>query len=163
VKTALLIVCMLLILALGVFGVGLLLPATREGRAETVIAAPPDRVLAVIADVESQPDWRAGLASVRRDGAGWTETTERGEVIRFTPERIDTSQVVLRLESTAGYSGTWEAVLTPEAQGTRIAVVERATVPSPLGRIMARLLFDPEAFATTYLAALKARSEAEGS
>lgn len=160
-KTALLFVCILLILALGLFAVGMLLPATREGRAEAVIAAPPERVLAVIADVEAQPQWRAGLASVRRDGDGWTETTDRGEVIRFTAPRMDAGQVVLRFDSSAGYSGTWEAVLTPEAQGTRIAVVERATIPAPLRRIIARLLFDPDAFATTYLAALKARSEAE--
>lgn len=38
--------------------IGWFLPATREGRAETVIAATPTRVLAVIADVESQPNWR---------------------------------------------------------------------------------------------------------
>jgi hypothetical protein len=53
----------------------------------------------------------------------------------------------------------WEAVLTPEGESTRIAVLERATVPSPLGRVLARLFFDPEEFATTYLAALKARVE----
>jgi len=38
-------------------------------------------------------------------------------------------------------------------------VVERAEVPSPPGRILARIFFDPDAFATDYLAALKARSE----
>jgi hypothetical protein len=50
-------------------------------------------------------------------------------------------------------------VLTPQAQGTQIAVLERAHIPSPLGRILARLLFNPEAFATKYLTALKARVE----
>lgn len=70
------------------------------------------------------------------------------------PDRIR-----LSFRSDAGYSGAWEAVLTPVAEGTRIAVVERATVPSPLGRIIARAMFDPTEFATMYLAALKARVE----
>lgn len=37
--------------------IGWLLPETREGRAEAVIEAPPDLVLAVIADIEAQPEW----------------------------------------------------------------------------------------------------------
>jgi hypothetical protein len=65
----------------------------------------------------------------------------------------------LRFTSDAGYSGDWQALLEPVSGGTRIEVIERATVPSPLGRIMARLLFDPTEFATTYLAKLKARVE----
>lgn len=51
--------------------IGFLLPATREGRAEAVIAAPPDAILAVIADVEAQPEWRAGVGSVVRTDTGW--------------------------------------------------------------------------------------------
>jgi hypothetical protein len=139
--------------------VGFLLPATREGRAETVIAAPPDAVLAVIADVETQPDWRAGVASVARTETGWEEVTARGESIAFVAEEMTTGRIRLSFASDAGYSGAWEAVLTPVAEGTRIAVIERATVPSPFGRIIARLMLDPTEFATIYLQALKARVE----
>ena len=49
--------------------------------------------------------------------------------------------------------------MTPQAQGTQMKVLERAHIPSPLGRILARLFFNPQAFATKYLAALKARTE----
>jgi hypothetical protein len=150
--------CVPALLAGLVFLAGGLLPATREGRAETVIAAPPERVLAVIADVELQPGWR-DVASVTRTSDGWVEVTARGERISFVAEEIATARVRLRFSSDAGYSGEWQAQLQPINGGTRIAVVERATVPSPLGRIIARILFDPTAFAASYLAALKARVE----
>lgn len=142
-----------------VFLVGWLLPATREGRAEVVIAAPAAAIVAVIADVESQSQWRDGIAAVERTADGWIEVTARGERIAFVAEEMGEARVRLRFASDAGYSGEWEAVLTPDGAGTRIAVVERAVVPSPPGRILARLFFDPEAFAATYLAALKARVE----
>jgi hypothetical protein len=138
---------------------GWLLPATREGRAEVVIAAKPAQIVEVIADVEAQGAWREGISSVERSADGWVEVTARGERISFMTEEMGEARIRLRFASDAGYSGSWEAVLTPEAEGTRIAVVERAEIPSPLGRILARLFFDPEAFATTYLAALKARVE----
>ena len=149
----------LLVLAGLVVLVGWLLPATREGRAEAVIAASPARIVAVIADVEAQAEWRAGIAAVERTADGWVEVTARGERISFVTDEMGAARIRLRFASDAGYSGSWEAVLLPEGEGTRIAVVERAEVPSPLGRILARLFFDPEAFAATYLAALKARVE----
>lgn len=152
------VAAVLLFMAL-VYLLGWLLPATREGRAEVVIAAPPSRIVAVIADVEAQPDWRAGVAAVERNAEGWVEVTARGERISFVIEEMGEARIALRFTSDAGYSGAWEAVLVPEAAGTRVSVVERAVVPSPLGRILARLVFDPEAFATTYLVALKARVE----
>lgn len=138
---------------------GWLLPATREGRADLVIAAPADRILAVIADVEAQPDWR-DVSAVTRTQDGWIEITARGERILFVAEEMTPERISLRFTSDAGYSGTWRAVLEPVANGTRIAVVEAATVSSPLGRILSRLMFDPTEFATAYLEALKMRVEA---
>jgi carbon monoxide dehydrogenase subunit G len=142
-----------------VYLAGWLLPVAREGRAEVVIAAPPAQVVAVIADVEAQLAWRAGIATVERTAEGWVEVTARGERIAFVAAEMGEARVRLRFASDAGYSGTWEAVLLPKGAGTRVSVVERAEAPSPLRRILARLFFDPEAFATTYLAALKARVE----
>jgi hypothetical protein len=135
-----------------------LLPETREGRAETTIDAPPDMVLAVIADVETQPEWRE-VGTVARTETGWSEVTAHGERIDFVADEMSVDQIRLRFTSDAGYSGHWHAFLEPVSSGTRIAVVERATVPSPLGRIIARLMFDPSAFATAYLADLKTRVE----
>ena len=149
----------LLLLAGLVFLLGWALPATREGRAEVVIAAAPARIVAVIADVEAQTGWRQGITAIERTAEGWVEVTARGERISFVTEEMGEARIRLRFASDAGYSGVWEAVLTPETGGTRIAVVERAEIPSPLGRILARLFFDPEEFATMYLAALKARVE----
>ncbi len=148
----------LVLLATLGFLVGSLLPATREGRADTFIAAAPNRVLAVIADVEAQPEWR-DVGSVTRTDNGWVEVTRRGERITFFAEETTAARLRLRFASDAGYAGAWEAVLEPVAHGTRISVVEQATVPSPIGRIIARLMFDPTSFASEYLAALKARVE----
>jgi hypothetical protein len=149
----------LLLLAGLVMAVGWALPASREGRAEVVIVATPAQIVEVIADVEAQTEWRQGISAVERTGEGWVEVTARGERISFVTEERGEAGIRLRFASDGGYSGVWEAVLAPDAGGTRIAVVERAEIPSPLGRILARLFFDPEAFATMYLAALKARVE----
>jgi hypothetical protein len=148
----------LLSLAALTFLVGWVLPATRQGSAEAVIAAPPDRILAVISDVEAQPEWRA-VRTVTRTAEGWEEVTLRGERIAFVAEELNERRIRLRFASDAGYFGEWEAMLEPAEGGTRIKVVERATVKSPIGRIVSRLMFDPDAFSTMYLAALKTRVE----
>lgn len=62
-------------------------------------------------------------------------------------------------ESTRGYTGQWQADLaTTGAGGTRLTVTEQATTPSPLGRVLSRLFFDPEAFAAAYLDELGAET-----
>ena len=150
-----------LLLVGAVWSVGWLLPPGPRRLQPRPAPRAPARVLEVIQAVALQPEWQAGIAKVIPRPDGWTEVTARGERITFVAGQADESQVRLSFSSDAGYSGTWEATLTPEGKGTRIAVVERAEVPSPPGRILARILFDPDAFATEYLAALKARSEGE--
>ena len=140
------------------FLIGWLLPKTREGHAETVINATPQQVLDVVANLEAQPEWRE-IGTVTRTQTGWVETTARGERIEFVAKDMTTSQINLSFVSDAGYFGEWQAVLRPVADGTHIKVVERATVPSPLGRVISRLMFNPTQFAQTYLANLKTRTE----
>jgi hypothetical protein len=137
------------------FVVGLSLPATRTGQAQRLLPAPPETVRALILDVEAQPIWRADIARVDRDAEGWVETHRSGESVRF---RLEGTSPALRLSfiSSRGYQGTWPGLLEAEGSGTRLSVTEAATVPGPLSRLLARLVFDPEAFADRYLDELEA-------
>lgn len=141
--------------------VGMMLPATRVGRIEGRIAAPPAAILATIRAVEVQPQWRADVAGVARIGEGWSETTKRGQVITFTPDEMTEQRIRLRFSSDAGFSGTWAADMRADGAGTIITIEETVTIPSPLGRILSRLFFDPQKFATTYLAELTAKLEGQ--
>jgi len=147
------------VLAGVILAIGMTLPATREGRADILIKAPPADILALILDIEAQQEWR-NVRVVRLRDNQWVEVTPQGERITFTLDTVTATDAELRFRSTAGYSGTWRARLSPTPGGTRVSVIERATVPSPLGRIISRLMFDPDAFAEEYLAALKMRAEA---
>jgi hypothetical protein len=141
--------------------IGLTLPATRVGSIEGRIAVPPAAILEVIRAVEDQPQWRADVAKVIRTAEGWTETTTRGQVIAFTPDEMTEQRIRLRFASDAGFSGTWAADLRADGGETIISIEERVEIPSPFGRIFSRLFFNPQNFATTYLAELTARVEGQ--
>jgi len=138
---------------LGLVVIGYALPATREGAASRVIAAKPERVRQTILDVESQPVWRRRVVAVVRASADeWTETTVDGETIAFRRLPSEDGSVRLEFESTRGYRGEWRGQFSPApGGGTLLEVVERATTPSPIGRILSRIFFEPAAFAAAYL------------
>ncbi|MBU6156184.1 MAG: hypothetical protein KJS87_04565, partial [Alphaproteobacteria bacterium] len=125
----------------------------REGAASRVIAANPERIRQTILDVESQPAWRPRVAAVVRASADeWTETTVDGEAITFRRLQSDEGSVRLEFESSRGYRGEWLGRFSSApGGGTVLEVVERATMPSPTGRILSRIFFDPAAFAAAYL------------
>ena len=136
-----------------------LIPATREGGASVEIQALPEQIVDVLRDVQGQTSWRKDIKDIRLIDDGWLEINDRGEEIRFrwvslTPERAE-----LAFSSQVGYSGTWVATLSPIAGGTRMDVVERATIPNPIFRLIARLSFDPAAFSQSYLSQLRTRVE----
>ena len=140
-------------------GVGLLLPQTRIGTHEAVLSAPPERVRGTILDVGTQAAWRSELASVEvaPDGRAWIERTRAGERIRFELVEATERRVALRFDSSRGYRGEWTGELAPTPDGgTRLRVRESATVRNPLSRVVARLFFDPEAFARRWVDELAA-------
>ena len=139
---------------------GLLLPQTRAATLTRDLTAPPDVVRAVILDAASQPAWRAGVEAVEPGGPGtWTEIRADGERIDFALATDTPDGIGLTFASDRGYTGVWTARIAAEGTGTRLTVTEEATTPSPIGRILARLFFDPEAFAAAYLDDLGAETE----
>ena len=136
-----------------------LIPATREGGASIEMQALPEQIVAVLRDVQGQKSWRSDIKEIKLIGDDWIEVNSRDEEIIFrwtllTPERAE-----LAFSSRAGYAGEWIATLSPIANGTRMEVVERATIPNPIARLIARIFFDPAAFSQSYLSQLKARVE----
>jgi hypothetical protein len=135
---------------------GFLLPATRTGKVDRVLEVAPAQLTAIILDRASQPKWRPGIAKVEiKSATDWTETTQQGEVIGFEWTKQEGNLLKMRFESSYGYQGQWEGSLVPTTSGgTHLFVTEQATTPSPLGRILSRLFFNPEAFTNAYLDAL---------
>lgn len=140
---------------------GFALPATRHAQADRVFQAAPDRLRAILLDRASQPNWRRELASVTLvSPTRWIETTRRGEVITFDLMRQESSLIEMRFSSSYGYHGKWQGRLVASfSGGTHIFVTEEATTSSPFGRILSRLFFNPEAFATAYLDALEGEAQ----
>lgn len=145
--------------ASGALLLGLLLPQTRTGTHEAMLAAPPEQVRSTILDAGAQPAWRQDLAAVdvEAGGAAWTERTRGGERIRFELVEASAERIALRFRSSRGYRGDWIGEIAPTAAGgTRLRVRESAVVPNPLARLAARVFFDPEAFARRWVDALAA-------
>jgi hypothetical protein len=140
---------------LAVAAAGFALPATRQGSSERLLPATPEQVATALLDVDSQPRWRPGIVAVERTDGGWVETTDRGEVIAFRLGQQRADRIELRFESSRGYHGTWVGEVAERDGATYLRVTETVSTPSPLGRILSRLFFDPEAYAKAYLDALE--------
>lgn len=159
-RTSLILTSILLLAAGGAVVAGTLLPPTRSGSAEATIAAPRERILAVIRDVARQPEWRRDVGSVEtREDGGFVETTARGETIAFAWVDDPEADLALRFTSSRGYHGEWTATLQEVPGATRVVVAERVRLDGAISRVLSYLLFDPSRFSRRYLADLKARAE----
>jgi hypothetical protein len=147
--------CLILAFVIAAF----LIPPTRDGKASILVNASPNQSVEVLQDVKAQQRWRKDVAEVTISQDGWTETTARGEKIDFRWKELTLERAELTFSSRAGYSGTWVADFQQTSQGTQIVVIETATIPNPLTRLIARVFFDPAAFSKTYLSALKMEVE----
>ena len=153
---------LLAVMSLAVVVTGFLLPSTRQGTSERVLPATPGRVAETLLDVESQPGWREGIAAVDVTQDGWIERTDRGETISFSVTERSDRLIKMTFQSSRGYHGSWTGELIGQDEGTLLRVTEMAVTPSPIGRILSRLFFDPEMYARQYLDALAAEVSRRG-
>lgn len=141
--------------------VGLALPREHGAVAETVVAAPPERVAALVREVEAQPSWRSGVTSV--------EVLERrGHRLRYI-ERSGSDAITFDfLEEAAGerfrstiadpdlpFGGFWIVTVAPEGEGARVRIEEQGHVGNPIYRFFAALVFGHDRTMKNYLADLE--------
>ena len=155
----------LIALVAAIYGVGLLLPRDHVATADTTIAAPPDRVAALIRDVEGQPRWRPAVKRI--------EVLERGpDGLRYREHGGDDVITFLfrqeadgRFRSTIAdealpFGGAWTIeVRAAAAGGSLVQVREDGVVKDPLYRFFSRFVFGHTATMRAYLSDLKRAAE----
>jgi hypothetical protein len=115
------------------------------------VRAPDDLVRAVIADVESQVQWRDGVARVERHADGmFSEFDASGRETRFRPRRDVESDIVLAFEGD-GFRGEFRASLAAVSDGTNVSVSETVHYDGALSAALGAIFFDVDQFVTRWL------------
>jgi uncharacterized protein YndB with AHSA1/START domain len=135
----LIIAGVLTILVIGVGGYAFMLPPTVTSNREATIAAPTDRIFALVTDVAGQSKWRRdiGQVTVTADGATWTERTKDGQSIHFTLVRKDPNSVF--------------EITSRDANTTVFRIKETTTTPSVIGRLLGRVFAPPGSHIDLYV------------
>lgn len=140
--------------------VGSFLPREHRATCRASFRASAETLHATLADLEGHPSWRADLKSVRRleplDGKpAFVEESAQGSVRYVIESDEPPHRRVLRIADDAlPYGGTWTFTLTPDANGTTLAITEDGFVKPALFRVLARYVFGYHASMEQYLASL---------
>ena len=130
-----------LLLLVTIVGAGM--KAEHVAKASRLFAATPERVWTALLSIRQLPFDRSDLANIE-------SPVEKNRVpasleVLGSPIRIEAPKqqppvqlVVKTVEPGLAYSGTWTIVLTPENDGTRLTIVEDATIRSRMLRFFVR-------------------------
>ena len=156
-KTLLWIAAVPIAAVLLVLVIGMLLPRDHIASAEAFVPAPPDRVAALVRDVERQPRWRRGVSRIElgeRSGSRLNYVEHSGgdripfDFAEEVPSRRFRSVIA---DPSLPFGGQWTIALEPEGAGTRLRIEERGFVTNPVFRFFAALVFGHEKTMRTYL------------
>jgi uncharacterized protein YndB with AHSA1/START domain len=144
-----------------VTAVGLMLPREHIASAEAVVPAPPERVAALVREVEAQPSWRGGVTAIevleRRGSALRYVERSGGETITFdfAEERPGERFRSTIADPDLPFGGFWTVTLAPHGEGTRVLIEEQGHVTNPIYRFFAALVFGHDRTMKAYLADLE--------
>jgi uncharacterized protein YndB with AHSA1/START domain len=149
------VVALLLIILIAV---GYTLPVKHRATVDATIAAPPDRVYALITDVASFPSWRSGLQSVDSqpslDGKRrWREVSRNGTIPFVVESEDPPNRFVGRIDSKSlPFGGTWTYELRPDSAGrTDLRITEDGEIYNPIFRLVSRFFIGYEGTIRQYL------------
>jgi uncharacterized protein YndB with AHSA1/START domain len=160
-RTFLILVGVLVIIVCAVVAIGYSLPRAHVASRGATIAATPERVFAVLQDVERYPEWRSDVKTVevltRAPTVRWREHGSNGAITFEAQEVQPPSRMIGRIADTSlAFGGSWTYVLQSEGTGTRLSITEHGEVYNPVFRFMSRFVFGHTATMERYLADLAA-------
>jgi uncharacterized protein YndB with AHSA1/START domain len=167
IRATLITVGILCLLVAIVVIVGYVLPEEHVVSRETRVEHPPDRVFALLADVEAYPRWRSDVKRVqllsRASPLRWLERGSNGnitfEIAEYQPPRRLVSRIA---DPSLAFGGTWTYDLRPDGSGTRVTITERGQVFNPVFRFMSRFVFGHTATLDRFLRDLERRTASSG-
>jgi uncharacterized protein YndB with AHSA1/START domain len=140
-KWALIVVAAVVGVVLLVTIIGAFRPKTHTATYSAVLAAGPERIWDVIADVEHQPEWLPEVTKVERLPDREGKPSYREMFGRFDATTVVTTfdpprRLVKEILPGGAFSGSWTWELTPAGERTRLAITEQGTVENPFFRGM---------------------------
>jgi hypothetical protein len=150
-KVATLVVLILLLIGGAVvYADGARQPVDHSISITGVVAAPPEKVFALITDVASAPHWRPAVKSVTvlkkdQDRDHWVEHLAHGQFMIFLATRTEPPfrRDVILDEPKASYGGAWTYQLSPgpSPDTTTLTITEKGFIRPALYRfVMARVV-----------------------
>ena len=140
---------------------GYALPKGHVASRDARLAAPPERVFAVLTDVDRYPAWRSDVRTVEviaREPLRWREHGSNGAITFEVQESSAPTRLVTRIADTSlPFSGTWTFALSAADRGTTVTITENGEVYNPIFRFMSRFVFGHSATVERYLSDLRAQ------
>jgi uncharacterized protein YndB with AHSA1/START domain len=145
-KATLITVGVLFAIVAIVTAIGFALPQGHTATRDATFAQPPDRVFAVLQDIERYPAWRSDLEAVemltRGPAPRWRERGRNGTITFEMQEAQAPSRMVTRIADTSlEFGGSWTYALSADGAGTRLTLTENGEVYNPIFRFMSRFVF----------------------
>ena len=144
------ILLVLLVAGIVIYADGARLPYDHWVSVTGVVAAPQEKVFALITNVARGSDWRPAVKSVStlepdRGRDHWVEHLNYGQFMTFLATRTEspTRREVLLDDPGASYGGTWIYELSPgpSPNTTTLRITETGFIKPPIYRfIMARII-----------------------
>jgi hypothetical protein len=164
-KTFGLILLVLLVAGVGVYVDGARLPYNHIASVDGVVAAPPDKVFAIITNVGKGAEWRPAVKYVitlKPDNGRdhWVEHYAHGQYMTFlaTSTLAPLRRDVKLDDPRASYGGTWTYELSPgtSPNTTDLRITETGYIKPPIYRFVMAHVMGPTHNLDQYMTDIKA-------
>ena len=141
---------------------GAMLPASHVVSRTATFPHTPERVFAVLVDIENSRHWRRDVRAVEvlawEPRVRWREYGRRRSVVF---ERVEVEPPVRLVTQIADpdqpFGGRWKYELSPDNGGTRLSITEEGEIHNPMVRAFSRYVFGHAATIERFLEDLEGR------
>jgi uncharacterized protein YndB with AHSA1/START domain len=164
-KWILIVLGALVALVVVIVAIGYALPVKHVASRQARLRQPPDKVFAVITNVEEFPAWRPSVKRVEllpaHDGRPrFREIGSDGSILFETDSVVAGKRLVNRIaDPSLPFGGRWTYDLAPDGSGTLLTITENGEVYNPVFRFVSRFIMGHTRTIDQFLTDLSKRLE----